>query len=114
MRERDQLVAALRQSAPAQSVKLAGEDEVLVCGQFVIERKLLRHVANHLLDRLAFLDDVVTADARRAFGRLENPAQHPNHGRFVRTDRAEKSEDGAFADGKGNVIDRSESAEAFR
>ena len=81
---------------PAQAVEFAGENQVLVHRQFVVERKLLRHVTDHLLDLVAILHDIVTGDARRAFGRLENSAQHANHGRFAGAVRPEKSKDRTF------------------
>ena len=65
MRDRDQFVAALLQFLTAQTVKFAGENKVLIYRQLVVERKLLRHVADHFLDRLHFSDDVVTADLAR-------------------------------------------------
>ena len=74
--------------------------QILVHRQFVVERKFLRHVTDHLLDRFAFLHHIVAADARRAFGRLEYSAKHPNDGRFAGTVRPEKTEDRTFPDRK--------------
>ena len=77
---RDHFVAPLIQFATAQAIKFSGKDEILVHGQLVVERKFLRHVADHFLDRLGFSHNIVAPDARRALGRLENSAQHPDHG----------------------------------
>src|SRR6266446_9804662 len=100
MRDSDQFVASLFQCATFQSVELAGENKIFVRRQLVVERKLLRHVPDHLFDLFAFANDVVTADASAAFGRLKNSAKHPDNGRFAGTIRAEESKDRAFADGK--------------
>ncbi len=56
----------------------------------------------------------MAADASRAFAGLENSAQHPNHGCFSGTVRAEKPEDRSFSDRERNVIDSRECAEALR
>ena len=98
----------------AQAVKFSRKDEVLIHRQLVVERKFLRHVTDHFLDRFDIPHNVVATDSRRALGRLQNSAQHPDHGCFARTIRAEKPEDRSLPDGKRNVIDSRESAEAFR
>ena len=97
-----------------QAVEFAGENQVLVHGQLVVERKLLRHVADHFLDRVAFARDVVAGDPRGAFRRFENAAEHSDDGGFAGAVRPEKSEDRAARDGKADVIDGGESAEALR
>src|SRR4030095_14997770 len=56
----------------------------------------------------------MAADSRRAVGRLQNSAQHPDHGCFPRTVWAEKTEDRSFSDRKRNMVNRRESAEALR
>ena len=98
----------------AQAVELAGENQVLVHGQLVVERKLLRHVADHFLDLVAFARDVEAGDSRRAFRRFENAAKHADDGGFAGAVRPEKSEDRTARDGEADVIDGRESAEAFR
>ena len=77
---RDQLIATLGQFATTQSVQFSGKNKVLVHGQLVIKRKFLRHVADHLFDRLGFPHDIMTTDARGALARLKNSAQHPDYG----------------------------------
>src|SRR5262249_29050115 len=93
MRRANHFLAPLVQFATAQAVKFSCKDEVLIHGQLVIERKFLRHVADHLLDWFQVSGDVMAADSRRAVARLQNSAQHPDHGCFPRTIRAEKAED---------------------
>src|ERR1044071_247162 len=68
MRERDQIVTAFLQVALAETVKFAGEKEILVHGQLVVEGKFLRHVTDHFLDRVTFAPDIVPDDTSRAFG----------------------------------------------
>ena len=114
MGQRDQFIPSLSQLPTAHAVKFAGENQVFVRGQFVVERKLLRHVTDHLFDLFAFTNDVAAADARGAFGRFENSAKHANDGRFPGAVRPEKAEDGTFADRKRNVIDGGECTETFR
>src|SRR4029434_6220947 len=104
MRDRDQLIASVIQLSPAQAVKFAGENEIFIYRQLIVERKLLRHVADHLLDRLYLSHNVVPVDPRRPVTRLKNSAQHPDHGGFARTVRTEKAEDGSLADRKRNMI----------
>ena len=98
MRCCDHFVAPLIQFATAQAIKFSGEDEVLIHGQLVIERKFLRHVADHFFDRLGISHNIMAPDARRALSRLENSAQHPDHGCFPGTIRPEKPEDRSFSD----------------
>ena len=74
MRRGDHFVAPLVQFAAAQAIKLPGKDEVLIHRQLVIERKFLRHVADHFFDRFGISHDVVPADSPRAVARLQNPA----------------------------------------
>src|SRR5438477_4730845 len=114
MRDLDHFITPLIQLAPAQTVEAPGEGQIFISGQLIVERKLLRHVADHLLDRFAFANYVVSADPRGAVAWFQNSAEHPNERRFAGTVRAEKTEDGSFADFQGNVIDGCEIAEAFR
>ena len=114
MRDRDKIVAAPFQFAVGKAVKFAGENEVLVHGQLVVEGKFLRHVTDHLLGRLAFACDIVPRDASGAFGRFEDAAKHPNHGGFAGAVRAEEPEDRTARHGKADVIDRGEIPEALR
>src|SRR5438445_8951135 len=80
MRDCDQFVATLLQFFPAQTVELAGKSEVLTHRQLVVERKLLRHVADYFFDGLAVTADIVTGDPSRAFRRFQNSAQHSDDG----------------------------------
>ena len=114
MGDRDQFVATLLQFLSAQTVKLAGKGKVLTHRQLVVERKFLRHVADHFFDGFALAADIVTADPGGAFRRLQNAAEHSDDGGLAGTIRSEKSEDGAARDRKADVIDGGEMAEAFR
>ena len=89
----DQLVTALLQLFVGQAVEFPGKNQVLVHGQLVVERKLLRHVADHFLDGVVFVRNVVAGDLRGAFRRFENATEHSNDGRFARAVRPEESED---------------------
>src|SRR3954464_10684281 len=55
----------------------------------------------------------MAGDARRAFGRFEDAAEHADNGGFSGTVRAQESKDGAAGDRKAHVIDRGEIAEAL-
>jgi hypothetical protein len=75
---------------------------------------LLRHIADHFFDRLGISHDVMPANSRGSIARFENSAQHPNHSRFAGAVGTEKAENRSLADGKRNVIDSRERAEALR
>src|SRR5581483_629584 len=49
MRRGDHLVATLVQFVTAQAIKFSCKNEVLIHGQLIVQRKFLRHVADHLL-----------------------------------------------------------------
>ena len=104
----------LLQVAVPQAVELAGKKQVLVHRQLVVEGKFLRHIADHFLDCVALAQDIAAPDARRAVGRLENSAQHPDDGGFAGAVRAEKAENRAACDRKTDMINRGETAEALR
>src|SRR5262249_1420981 len=72
------------------------------------------HVADHLLDRLQISPHVVPADPGCAIARLQNSAQHPDHGCFAGTVRTKKPEDRSLPDRKRNMINSRESAESLR
>ena len=74
MRCADHFLAPLIQLAAAQAIKFSCEDEILIHSQLVVERKFLRHVADHFLNRLQIPHDVVAADSRRALSRLQDSA----------------------------------------
>ena len=95
MSDRDQFIAPLLQRLVAQTVELAGKNQVLVHRQLIVEREFLRHVADHFFDRLAFAGDIAAADASDAFRRLEDAAEHPDDGRFAGTVRTKEAENGA-------------------
>src|SRR5213592_4925422 len=98
MRCSNHLVATLIQFAAAQSIKFPCKDEVLIYGQLVVQRKLLRHVTDHFFDRLQVSHDVMAADFRCPITWFENTAQHPDHGRFPGAVWTEKTEDRSFPD----------------
>src|SRR4030095_14198676 len=91
-------LAPLVHLVTAQAIKFSCKDEVLIHGQLVVERKFLRHVADHFLDRLGISDNIVGPNTNPALRRLENSAQHPDHGCFPGTIRAEKPEDRSSSD----------------
>jgi hypothetical protein len=65
MRERDQLVVALFERCTAEAVEAAIELEVLMHRQLIVERELLRHVADERLDAVGLLGHVEAADVWR-------------------------------------------------
>src|SRR5438132_9975727 len=100
MRRGNHFLAPLVQFVTAQAIKFSCKNKVLIHSQLVVEREFLRHVADQFLDRFKIPNDVVPADSRRAFGRLQNAAEHPNHSCFSRTVWAEETEDRSFSDAK--------------
>ena len=56
----------------------------------------------------------MAADLGGPIGRLEDSAQHPDGSGLARAIWPEKAEDRSFFDGKRNVINRRECAEALR
>ena len=114
MGDRDHFVATLSQLATAQAIEFPGKDQILVSRQLIIERKLLRHVTDHVLDRFRVAHDIMAADACGAVAGFENSAKHPNDGRFPRAVRAEKPKDRTFGDRKSDMIDGGEIAELLR
>src|SRR6266550_7126105 len=110
----NELIPAFLKFLIAETVKLPREKQVLIHRQLVIERKLLRHITDHFLDRFSFADDIVPTDSRRSFGGRQNPTKHADDGRFAGTVRPKKTKNRSPANRERNMIDRSECAEAFR
>ena len=113
MGQSDQLIVALLKPRAAQAVKAAIELKVLVRRQLVVERELLRHVADEALDLLQLPRDIQAADPRLPAARLEQSAQEPNHCGLARAIRAEKAKDGALLDLEADVINGREVAKPF-
>ena len=93
----NELIPAFLKFLIAETVKLPREKQVLIHRQLVIERKLLRHITDHFLDRFSFADDIVATDSRRSFRRLQNPTKHADDGRFAGTVRPEKTKNRSLA-----------------
>src|SRR6185312_17452887 len=95
-----------------EAVKFSVKEQVLVDRQFVIKRKLLRHIANPSLQFVILLDNINPIDASASFSWGENAAKHPNDGRFAGTVRAQKTKDRSALNLEGNMIHRGKRAEA--
>src|SRR2546423_283977 len=114
MGDLNEIVAPPFQFAVGQTIEFAGKNEVLIHGQLVVEREFLRHIADHFLRCVAFARDVVAGDAGGAFGRLQDSAEHPDHGGFAGAIWSEESKNGTAGYGKADLIDRGEIPEALR
>ena len=108
MGKRDQLFHALFERGAREAVEPAIELQVFVHGELVVEGKFLRHVANGGFEFITRFGDIDAGDGGGAIGRLQNSAKHTDDGRFAGAIRTEKSEDGTFGDGEGDMIDSRE------
>src|SRR5437879_1973943 len=80
------------------SVDAAEETDVLLDGEVVVERELLRHVADVAANGFRFPRHVKAAYRSPAAGGGQQSAQDANGGGLPRPVRAQESEDLAFAD----------------
>src|SRR5439155_26283220 len=106
-----QLLAPPGQGGALQTVETAVELQVLIHGQLVVERKLLRHVANETFDFLGLFRHIEARDARRTAAGLEQTAQHADDRRFAEAVWAKKSKDGSLGHGEADLIAGGEVAE---
>src|SRR5688572_30656676 len=85
--------APIVEAAAAQAVDTAKEPDVLVHGERLVQRELLRHVADTPLHALRIAADIEAADERRAAGWPQQPAQHPDRRGLAGAVRAKEAED---------------------
>ena len=93
------------------AVEACEEAKVLDDFEIVVERKLLRHVADVLANGFRVAAYVEAGDLRAAGGRLEQAAQHADGGGFARAIGPEEAEDFAFGDGEIEMVDGDKIAE---
>ena len=118
--------AAVRQSGHAQhvlfafraqvlgdAVNPAEEIDVLFHGEIVVERELLRHVADVLADLFRILGHVEARHGAPAGSRCQQPAEHADDGGFARAVGSQKTEDFALGHLEGNVVHGHEIAEGL-
>ena len=72
------------------------EQEVLLSGEVVVQRGLLKYQALRLADLLALAADVVSIDGGAARGRSEERTKHVESRGFARAVGAQEAEDLAF------------------
>ena len=101
-----------RQPLAGEAVDSAEELDVLVDRQQLVERELLRHVADAAFDAFRILRDVDAADERGAAGRPQQAAQHADGGGLARAVGAQEAEDLARLDAEGQVVHGDEVTEA--
>jgi hypothetical protein len=95
-------------------VKARDEIQILLDAQILVERKLLRHVADVFFDLGALRAKIETeATAFAAIG-LEQTAEHPQESRLAAAVRAEKTINLAGMNLHRDVIDHRAVAEFFR
>src|SRR5438445_6209852 len=88
-----EFIALLGQLLAAQPVKPSVKHQVFEHCEFVVERELLRHVSDQVLDLLGLGRNVESANLRLSITWLQQPAQHPNHRGLSGTVWSEKAED---------------------
>src|SRR5579871_5628880 len=110
----DQFLDARCSPVARQVIHTRVELQVLAHGQVLIERELLTHIANVLLDLLAFGGNVVTKYSPFARRRTQNPTEHANRRAFSGAVRAEEREDLSLLDPERNVVDSYLFAEGSR
>ena len=96
---------------PGQPVGAAEKADVLGDGEVLVERELLGHVADDLLDPLGLAADVEPADRGGAGGRVEKAAEHPDGRGFAGPVGPQEAEDGAALDLEAHGVDGGERAE---
>src|SRR5690348_9092831 len=114
MCESDQFVPAFNERLTAQAIKSAVKHEVLKHGQFVIERKLLRHVTDKTFDLIGLPGYVESGDACASIAGFEQPAKHANNRGFAGPVWPQKTEDRAFGDFETDMINRREMTKTAR
>ena len=87
-----QLVGLTRYLLVVHPVDAGEESDILGHGHILVERELLRHVADVPLDLLVLCADVVTADAPRARRRLVQSRQHVHRRSLARAVGSQKAE----------------------
>ena len=107
------ILLALRAQIPGNAVHSREKVDVLLYGEIVVERKLLRHVADVFAHLLGFDGHIQALDQSAPGGGRQQSAQHADGRGFSGSVRAQKSEDLPLADLQGNVIDGDERAEGF-
>ena len=96
-----------------QAVEAGDEVEVLLDGQVLVERELLGHVADPVLDGPALGAEVVAEHLALALVEGEQAAHHADRRGLARAVRAEEADDLAAVDGHRHVVDDGAAAEAL-
>ena len=97
------------------AVELGVEADVLIDGQQLVERELLRHVADAAPSPPPGSGSTSSPPTTaRAGGGLQQAAQHPDGGRFSGAVAPEEAEDLALVDRERHVVHGDETAEAAR
>ncbi len=107
----DDLLPPRRDLVGRHEVHLGEELDVLVDREVVVERELLRHVADARLHAVGVLHDVDAVDGGRSLARREQATEHPDRRRLAGAVRAEESEDAPSRHLEVEVIDGDEVAE---
>ena len=95
------------------AIDAAEEAQVLDHREVVVERELLRHVADVLAHPLGLARDVEARDGRSSAARPQEAAQHADGRRFARAVGAEEADDLAPPRLEAHVVDGDEIAEAL-
>src|SRR6185436_3963282 len=95
-------------------VNAAEELDVLIDRQQLIQRELLRHVADRALDALGIAAHIDAADKGSAGSRLQQSAQHPDGRRLACAVGAKEAEDLSPLDRERQIVNGDEGTEAAR
>ena len=112
-RHAQHVLLAFRAHVFGDAVNPAEEVDVLFHGEIVVERELLRHVADVLADLFGILGDVEAGHGAPAGGGRQQPAEHADDGGFAGAVGTQETEDLALVHLEGDVIDGHEIAEGL-
>ena len=107
------LALASRAEIPGNAVHSREKVDVLLYGEIIVERELLRHIADVFPHLLGFDGHVQALDQSAPRGGRQQPAKHAYSRGFSGAVGTQKPENLALADLQGDVINRDERAKGF-
>ncbi len=107
----DRPLAALLEDRPLEAVDVGEEVEVLEHREVLVERELLRHVADAAADLLAVAGDVEPVDRRLPLGGRQQAAEDADQRRLPRAVRPQEAIDLAARHAERDLVEGAELAE---